>query len=488
MVKSRVIDIFKTFSANEIKGFRNFINSPIHNSNKKVIKLYDLIRIHYPEFNSEKIQKEILFKKLYPAKKYSDIVMRILISDMLSLAEEFLAYTGFTKDFIAGKKYLLKELDQRKLDKLFTSNIKETEQDLEKEGIINSAYFLNRFDIESARYDNLISSDRQDRSGSVLEKQGEYLVDFFLINGMNILQQMYEMSEVVNQKYEINLPELIFNNLDLDKFIKELKKKKYKYYPVIEIYYLLLGSINNIHSSEHHEKLKNAIINNMYLFDEAERYNLLLAYESCAVTRIRHGIKKSKEDLMEVYELILEKMSFSGSNKRYMQANLYRNIFYTALMLKKLKWAEEFTLKYADYLLPEQKADMFNYTRAMLCFERNRFEEALELIAKVNYTFFVYKYEARIIMLKTYYELNSIEQALSLVDSFSHFLTKNRNVSPSYKEPFLIFLRFLKILIKQKMNSGNKSEFIMSELLAQAESAQHFMSKAWILEKIKQLK
>lgn len=488
MFKSKIIEVIKTFSPEEIKGFRNYVRSPLHNSNKKVIKLFELLRKYYPDFTSKNIQKETLFKKLYPAKNYSDIVMRILISDMLRLAEEYLAYIGYSIDVIGSKKYLLKELDQRKLRTLFSRHIKEAEQLLEDREGINNDYFLNRFDIESAKFEYLISSDRQDRAGSILEKQGEYLVNYFLINSMNILQQINEMKEVVNFKYENNLAELFFSCIDIDSYMDKLKKCGYKHYSLIEIYYLLYKSGENVKNYDHNERLKNAVIGNLHIFDENERNNLLLAYESCAVTRIRYGLKKSKEDLMSVYEIMLKGISFSEKGKRYIQANLFRNIFYTALLLKKHDWAEEFVRKYSDYLLPEQRPDMLNYTGAMLLFERKKFDEAVELISRVNYSFFVFKYEAKVLMIKIYYELNLFEQDLSLIDSFSHFLTKNKNVSAEYKESFNNFLKFVKILIRQKNIPEKTSKFTVNEVLMKAESMDHFISKRWVLEKIKLLK
>lgn len=488
MHKSKVIEIIRTFSGEELKIFRNYLLSPVHNTNKKVIKLFELVKKYYPEFNSRNINKELIFKKLYPGKKYSDIVMRILISDMLKLAEEFLAYRVYTEDNIAEKKYLLKELEIRKLDNLIKKHLKETEVLLNREHLINSSYFLNRYELESLKYNILIASDKQDKAGNVLEKQGEYLVDYFLINSLNIMQEMNEFSEVLNQDFSINPAEILIKNLNIDNFFTELKKTEYKYYPLLEIYYNLYRfSLNNM-ENERFYKLKNSIFDNFNKFDENERNNLLLALESCSVTRVRMGIPGSREDLMEVYELLISGSAFSIKKKKFMQANLFRNIFYTAMLLKRTDWAENFVDSYIEFLLPEQRPDMLNYTKAMLFFERNKFDEALVLISKINYTFFVFKYEAKILMIKLYYELNSYEPALSLIDSFSHFLSKNKNVSLVYKEPFMNFLKFTKELIKQRSKPGAVNKVNIYALHKKAESMEHFISKNWIIEKIEQLK
>src|SRR5260370_5344844 len=110
MLKSKFIDILKTFSPKEFKQFRDFIHSPFHNSNKNVIKLYEIIRKYTPKFDSSSIEKEKLFRKLYPGKKYNDTVMRILLSDLLRLGEEFLIQRRSRQNPFAENLFLLEEL------------------------------------------------------------------------------------------------------------------------------------------------------------------------------------------------------------------------------------------------------------------------------------------------------------------------------------------------------------------------------------------
>ena len=50
----------------------------------------------------------------------------------------------------------------------------------------------------------------------------------------------------------------------------------------------------------------------------------------------------------------------------------------------------------------------------------------MEQTGKINYTFLVFKFDAKVLTLKLYYELKMPEPALSLIDSFSHFLSKKK--------------------------------------------------------------
>lgn len=133
---------------------------------------------------------------------------------------------------------------------------------------MNYSYFLNRFNIESAKVNYLIASDKQDRTGNAKAKQGEYLVDFMHVNGLNILKELQELKEVLNVKYKFNLIEIFLNNLNVDNVINELKLNEYKYHPVIEFYYNLYRFYMNVKSNEHFSRLRNIIIDNLKLFEK----------------------------------------------------------------------------------------------------------------------------------------------------------------------------------------------------------------------------
>ena len=98
MIKSSLIEAFKTFSPKEIKEFAEFVSSPFFNKNINVIKLFELIRKNYPEFESAKIEKEKIFSKLFPGKPYKDSTLRLLMYYLYELVEKFLAYNRFNND------------------------------------------------------------------------------------------------------------------------------------------------------------------------------------------------------------------------------------------------------------------------------------------------------------------------------------------------------------------------------------------------------
>ncbi len=91
MFNSKIISVVRSFSKDEIKEFRKFVDSPFFNKEGKyVLRFYDEIKKYYPGFDNKSLERSILFYKLYPGKKYDDSIMRKLSSTLQKLAEEYL--------------------------------------------------------------------------------------------------------------------------------------------------------------------------------------------------------------------------------------------------------------------------------------------------------------------------------------------------------------------------------------------------------------
>src|SRR5947207_2240229 len=131
MIKSKSISLIKTFSPEEFKCYGLFVRSPFFNRENVQIKFYDLLRKHYPGFDSADLDKEKIYGKLYPGREYNDGAMRNVISDALKLTEIFLSVKRFQADGFKGDLFLLEELKNRKLLNQFMSRMGKIEKEIE---------------------------------------------------------------------------------------------------------------------------------------------------------------------------------------------------------------------------------------------------------------------------------------------------------------------------------------------------------------------
>ena len=83
-----------------------------------------------------------------------------------------------------------------------------------------------------------------------------------------------------------------------------------------------------------------------------------------------------------------------------------------------------------------------------------------------------------------YYELNSFENALSLLDSFKHFLSKNKKLPEYLFEAFTISVKYAAKILNAKMNKKKLDYAIYKE----AKSTEVLYSnRDWILAKMEEL-
>ena len=85
-----LIIVLRTITPDELKSLKTFLSSPYFNSLSKINELFEILKKFYPEFNSDSLTSEFLFKKLYPGKIYNYSTITNLISKMQKLIEEFL--------------------------------------------------------------------------------------------------------------------------------------------------------------------------------------------------------------------------------------------------------------------------------------------------------------------------------------------------------------------------------------------------------------
>src|SRR3972149_2921181 len=97
-----LVSIFKTFSPAEIDLFGRFINAPYHRSERKLKTFCQTFTEFYPDFTSENFNDRYIFGRIHPEKEYdekhADQLIRMLSSELTSLAEKFLFHLNIIKD------------------------------------------------------------------------------------------------------------------------------------------------------------------------------------------------------------------------------------------------------------------------------------------------------------------------------------------------------------------------------------------------------
>ncbi len=482
MLKSKAIDILKSFSEDELKKFRDFVRSPYHNKNSNVIKLYELIRKHHPEYTSPAIEKEKLFHKLYPGKKYNDTVIRILLSDLLRLGEEFLIYNKSKKSPFGESLMLLEELKDRGLDSLYQTNYKTTLSLLKEIDDIRTKYFSS-FELEIVNVDYFLRRDKQQMIADNVLERAENLLYFMLIEIVRNYHDLVINERTFNAKFEFNLVQEFINNFSFKPIVEKLKQYRPQHYPIILIYYNLMKALTDEQNEESYNALKSSVETYMANISTLEAYHLLHDLETCCLNRMKYNTPKYRKEIFEVYKIMLASKVYSFGSEE-MTAQRFKNILVAAINLNELEWAEKFVSQYSPRVQPEYRESMHFYSLALLSFSRKDYGNSLQNINRVKNDYFILKMDIKSWTLKIYYELGYLDQVFSYIDSYRHFLSKNKALSEHFKERHHNFLKFTAELLRLRSGADKSSKHAVEKELT---GANNVVNKEWLAEKLKEL-
>lgn len=484
MYKSRLIQVLKTFSIDELKEFRDFVNSPYHNKNKSVIRLYEIIRKQGPNSDSAFLKKEITYSKLYPGKEYNDIVMRILMSDLLKIAEDYLVQLRIEKCEIEYNKYLLKEFMDRRLDKMFMRVLNEAKKLLE-DCRIDDEYFRNRFDIEELYKGFNIARNRQHLNSANLVRMGELVLNYFLIKMSSTVHDIKVNETNFNMELGNNIADQFINIISSENINHLLKEENFEGNDFMEIYYCALKLNDGNDTDNFYQRLRALFYKNIDAFTHEAKYNMYMALLNyCGKKHWMDREDIYKREQLQLFKDMLSKGLYSWAENDYMTIIIFRSIITLSTMLGETDWMEYFIANYKDKLAPEHRENMYHFSSAKLYFARKNYELALQHISKVNYELFNFKYDVKSLMLQIYYELNYIEEAYNLIDTFKHFLINNKNVSQVFKDWNINFLSFYQDILNIK---SGKNNVVFPKLKTKVIDTPNIASKKWLLEKIREI-
>lgn len=142
MQSSKLINLLKTFSKDEMKKFEEFVSSPYFNKNSNTLKLLRYIEKYSGNYESIKLKREEAYSKIFPGKSFNNKIMKNLMGELLKHGWKFLEQYGYEKNADAKYNNLLKELLRRNQYLTFANKFKEAEALLIKSGI-GEEYFYN---------------------------------------------------------------------------------------------------------------------------------------------------------------------------------------------------------------------------------------------------------------------------------------------------------------------------------------------------------
>lgn len=467
-----------SLTVKETAGFRDFLKSPYFNRNKRVLKLYDILMKTGAETGG-KYTLEYLHNIVFKSGSYNRENIKTIIYLLTRLAEQFLVTTEFRKEDAEYNRRLLKIYNRRGLDKHFLRHLRKCGFRDMDDGSVELDKISRKAEFEKTLLQFYLQRNDEKNIFTHEMKLSEDLIAAFLVDMFKQYNVFWRAGYLENI-LETEFTSSMLDAIDFDKLFSIFSEKNYRYYKLLLPHYAIYKLLKDGSGSIDIESLRQNIAENEFI-SGSEKFVLSTILVNAVYFRsLKSGGIYSRE-VFEALKLMIEFYEFSED--QYLRYTTYSNVLRVALQHGEYKWTEEFINKYHVLLEPALKDNMLIYSNAYLAFSRGDYEKCLEYESKINFQTFQQRYYLRDLRLSSLYELGKYETALNLIDSYKHFIKKDRNYTPKMKQGYLLFLTFIYDLIRLKLGLSRKSVNDVKEKLTNSLP----MRKDWLIKKFEEI-
>ena len=472
MIKSRLIEVLRTFSKKEFRDFRRWLSSSIHNQRQDIIDLFEyLLRDDYL-FSNKLLGKEVIYKSIFNEENFDDAKIRQVMHFLLKSVESYLVYSNYILNETDNALSLAKIFRKRKLKKSFERTIKTIESH-QKKSLFRDEDFLYReyhLQLEQYKYYN----QELKRVGTFnLQEISDSFDKYFISNKLKQACLMLAHQAVYQTDYNHGLLEITISYIEKSTSLLKI--------PSIAIYYYIYKTFNDVNEESYFFKLKQQILNFGNLFPKNEIQNIYLLMINHCIKNINAGEKKFISEAWEIHKQGIDEQILLNDGK--LSRFIYKNFISIGLMLKLYNEVENAIFKYKDLLKNEYKESYFNFSLSSYYFEKGEYNKAMELLNQYEHDDILINLNAKTMLIKIYYELSEFNVLESLLESMRAYIQRKKELGNRRRTLYKNIIRYTKKLLKVNPYSKSQKEKLKSEI----EAAKPLTEKAWLLKQLEEL-
>jgi len=475
MLDSKVFKAISKLSGAERRRFAKFVVSPYHNASEKLSQIFDLIDYSLRNDSTTSISKEEVWSKINPNEPFNYGLLRKWYNDLLTLFEEFLVIEHLQVDKTRYVSDLFSAVLERKLDLLYNSVTSKSRETLDRYATMSAEHYYAKYYFERKYFE--LNEKNAALFGWVSDTQIQHIsanLDYFFIS-----EKLKYYLEVLSRKVLLSKEDPIFL---MDEIIGYVKQKEFHDQPLIRIYYLVcLLYLEPSVEGYYHEcrELLQQHKNGFHLYDIQELYAALLNY---CVGQTNRGRNQFNEEYINLYDYLLKQdlLSEDGALSPWK----FKNAVLAGLRSGQFAWVEQLLKNYGHLVAENQRENVLNYNSALLKFYQKKFNEVALYLRDVEQDDYMYTLSSKALLLSTYYELNEWEPLNYLLDSFKVYLHRaQKDLSEIQHISYINLINYTRKLAKVKAENSPLNPALLNEI----ESNSKLFSKAWLIEKAREL-
>ena len=476
MKKTKLLQVLQTLSPAEFKRFNKFVQSPFYNTNPSVIKLYKVLKSAYPDFTSPRLEKEKVFKKIFPNKAFNYHHFANILSEMTHLAEEFITQLELESQPFQKRKIRMKALGKRNNYAFFEKETRALIEELNEQPYRDVTYLTEMMDLKRAFISHQ-SSPMYAVEEDFLRDMMNLLDEYFALSKLQLAVAMKTKAKIVSTDYDIQM---------LDAALQYSEVAISKNEGLTAIYAQILTLQEDPNRTDVFHSLKNQFLQNIEQLRFSEKVTIFQLLSNYCAQRINAGHFEFNYDFLELSKVgLAEKLLLNNSK---IGIGRYLNIADVASVLKEFEWTEKFLVEYAEYLDKSLRSQTKALAFAKLQFRQGDYDAVLDTISQEHFSIVIFEANTRFLLIKTWFEKFLEDQSLhefvlSKVIASEKFFIRKDVLSDIRTEGYINFLKSIKRLIKTKIQFSI-DEADKKNLIAKIDSYPRVIGKVWLREKV----
>jgi len=474
MFSDKLLSLLLSFSRLELNRFRKFLLSPYFNEQEELVQLFDLINHNLrrsPE-NLETLDKNTVWKALFPGKPIDDADLRRIASDLTRLALHFLSEEQRQNDPMQEWLDLQKILDKPELKKHLAGVERQMEKCFDDMPGKTTMYYLNRYRMDWNIYNRasrvLASSGYMDKLLAV----DSHMEIFYVVQKLKLYVSWLIFRGFRSAEGEIPVIPGFWDHLSHERFIG---------IPLIGVYRYIIGCLTDQENEQHFRDLLAALERHAASLDPEDLRECYQTAQNYCAFKINQGRTEYYRKMFEIFGNMISRNILLEEGQ--LSEGVYKNVITVSLRVGEFVWAENFIREHSANLPSNIRENALSFNLANLYSHQKRHDKVIELLRNVEYSDVTYALSAKLILVRTYFESGEWMALDSLIDSFRIYLRRNQVMSKSAKTEFINFLGFVKKLAALSERSGPNA----AKIKAQIERCSSVSSKKWLLEKAEEM-
>ena len=472
MQNSQLTHILFALSKKESRELRKWLVSPIHNQRSDVVQLYEYLTSGNRLEDDKSLEKERIFRKLYPKEAYDDAKMRQVIHFLQESIEEYLVFVKNQSDDLQCQLNLVKSFRERKLEKLYDKAMRKLEQSFLDFPFRNEDYLDKAYWIEKEKSEQLSEKRAQISNYQQMSDQVEIS---FITRKLKIACVMLSHQKIYKTNYNFGLLESVLQHLQTqDTLLQE---------PAIKLYFHFYNLFRFPDEEFHFFEIKKVLSSSEHFFDALERKDIYLMVINYCISRMNIGYKSFVREAFEFYRKAIESRIIIENG--ILNHLAFRNIVTAGTTLREFEWVSKFIEEYQNYLAPEYRENFVKFALARLYFEQGDYDRAQDLLIQFDIDDILINLTAKTMLIRLYYEKDEFMALESLLDSMRAYINRKKMLA-YHKMSFKELISASKRLIKIQFNDRKKIEILNNQITNSRILPSHM--KEWFMEQLKKLK